>query len=162
MRHGLRAQARASASVTTVGNLYEGHGCLPGPRTRDRRGATRGRPGESLAVTSLWPSGNGYESYDPAVWYDPNDLDVAGNEVVILRVSGGGRFSDSSHRFVTDASRGRKAATERSAAMWLLLLAILVAVFLGLGFVVKWLFVAAVVAALVWVIAFFFGSARRA
>jgi hypothetical protein len=44
----------------------------------------------------------------------------------------------------------------------LLLLALLVAVFIGLGFVVKWLFIIAIVAALVWLIAFFVGGVRRA
>ena len=42
----------------------------------------------------------------------------------------------------------------------LVLLALLVAAFIGLGFVVKWLFIVAVVAALVWLIAFFIGGAR--
>ena len=36
-----------------------------------------------------------------------------------------------------------------------LLLLLLVALFVGLGFVVKWLFVIAVIAALVWLIGFF-------
>lgn len=45
---------------------------------------------------------------------------------------------------------------------WLILLALVVAVFVGLGFVVKWLFVIAAVAALVWLIAFFTGHLRRA
>jgi hypothetical protein len=45
--------------------------------------------------------------------------------------------------------------------MWLLIiLALIVALFVGLGFVVKWLFIIAVVAALVWLIAFFTGRAR--
>jgi hypothetical protein len=39
-------------------------------------------------------------------------------------------------------------------------LALLVAVFVGLGFVVKWLFILAVVAALVWLVMFFMGRAR--
>jgi hypothetical protein len=42
----------------------------------------------------------------------------------------------------------------------LVLLALVVAVFVGLGFVVKWLFIVAVVAALIWLIAFFIGGAR--
>jgi Kef-type K+ transport system membrane component KefB len=42
----------------------------------------------------------------------------------------------------------------------LIILALLVALFVGLGFVVKWLFILAVIAALVWVIAFFMGRAR--
>lgn len=42
----------------------------------------------------------------------------------------------------------------------LIILALLVALFVGLGFVIKWLFILAVVAALIWVIAFFMGRAR--
>jgi hypothetical protein len=42
----------------------------------------------------------------------------------------------------------------------LVLLALLVAAFVGLGFVVKWLFIVAVVAALIWLIAFFMGGTR--
>jgi hypothetical protein len=42
----------------------------------------------------------------------------------------------------------------------LILLALIVAVFIGLGFVVKWLFIIAVVAALIWLIAFFTRGAR--
>ena len=42
----------------------------------------------------------------------------------------------------------------------LIILALLVALFVGLGFVVKWLFILAVIAALVWLIAFFMGRAR--
>jgi hypothetical protein len=46
--------------------------------------------------------------------------------------------------------------------VWLLvLLAILVAVFVGLGFVVKWLFIIAIVAGLIWLIAAFTGGVRR-
>jgi hypothetical protein len=37
----------------------------------------------------------------------------------------------------------------------LILLALIVALFIGLGFVIKWLFIVAVVAALVWLITFF-------
>lgn len=44
----------------------------------------------------------------------------------------------------------------------LILLAILVAVLIGAGFVVKWLFIAAAVAALIWLIAFFMGRSRAA
>jgi hypothetical protein len=44
--------------------------------------------------------------------------------------------------------------------LWLVLLALLVAVVLGLGFVVKWLFILAAILALIWVIAFFAGGAR--
>ncbi|HEY7003345.1 MAG TPA: hypothetical protein VH281_03610 [Gaiellaceae bacterium] len=43
----------------------------------------------------------------------------------------------------------------------LVLLAILAIVFIGLGFVVKWLFILAVIAALVFLISLFFGGARR-
>lgn len=42
----------------------------------------------------------------------------------------------------------------------LLILALLVAVGIGLGFVIKWLFILAVVAALLWVIAFFTSRTR--
>ena len=43
----------------------------------------------------------------------------------------------------------------------LLLLALLVAVFVGLGFVVKWLFIIAAILALVWLISFFAGGIGR-
>jgi hypothetical protein len=47
--------------------------------------------------------------------------------------------------------------------MWLLIaLALIAAIFVGLGFVVKWLFIVAVILALVWLIAFFTGGLRRA
>jgi hypothetical protein len=42
----------------------------------------------------------------------------------------------------------------------LIILALIVAVFVGLGFVVKWLFIVAVIAALIWLIAFFTRGAR--
>lgn len=42
----------------------------------------------------------------------------------------------------------------------LVLVALLVAVFVGLGFVVKWLFIVAGIVALVWLIMFFAGRAR--
>jgi hypothetical protein len=42
----------------------------------------------------------------------------------------------------------------------LIILALIVALFVGLGFVVKWLFILAVVAALIWLIAFFMRGAR--
>jgi hypothetical protein len=42
----------------------------------------------------------------------------------------------------------------------LILLALLIALFIGLGFVVKWLFIIAIIAALVWVITFFMRGAR--
>ena len=42
----------------------------------------------------------------------------------------------------------------------LVLLALLVAAFIGLGFVVKWLFILAIVAALIWLIVFFTGGIR--
>jgi Flp pilus assembly protein TadB len=42
----------------------------------------------------------------------------------------------------------------------LIVLALIVALFIGLGFVVKWLFIIAVIAALIWLIAFFTGRAR--
>jgi hypothetical protein len=42
----------------------------------------------------------------------------------------------------------------------LILLALVVALFVGLGFVIKWLFILAIIAALLWVIAFFMRGAR--
>ena len=42
----------------------------------------------------------------------------------------------------------------------LIILALIVAVFIGLGFVVKWLFIVAVVAALIWLISFFMRGSR--
>ncbi len=42
----------------------------------------------------------------------------------------------------------------------LIILALVIALFVGLGFVVKWLFILAVIAALLWVIAFFTRGAR--
>ena len=43
----------------------------------------------------------------------------------------------------------------------LVILALIVALFVGLGFVVKWLFIIAIIAALIWLVAFFMrGSAR--
>jgi hypothetical protein len=42
----------------------------------------------------------------------------------------------------------------------LILLALVVAALIGAGFVVKWLFIAAAIAALVWLIAFFMGRSR--
>jgi hypothetical protein len=42
----------------------------------------------------------------------------------------------------------------------LILLALLIVLFVGLGFVIKWLFIAAVVAALLWLIMFFTRGAR--
>ena len=42
----------------------------------------------------------------------------------------------------------------------LILLALIVALFVGLGFVVKWLFILAVIAALLWVIAYFTRGVR--
>jgi len=45
--------------------------------------------------------------------------------------------------------------------LWLILLALLVIIAFGVGFAVHWLFVVAVVLALIWVIAFFAGGRRR-
>jgi hypothetical protein len=42
-----------------------------------------------------------------------------------------------------------------------LILALIAVVFIGLGFVVKWLFIIAVIAALLAAISFFSGSGRR-
>jgi hypothetical protein len=42
----------------------------------------------------------------------------------------------------------------------LIILALVVALFVGLGFVIKWLFIVAVVAALVWLISFFMRGSR--
>jgi hypothetical protein len=44
----------------------------------------------------------------------------------------------------------------------LVLLALIVALFIGLGFVVKWLFIIAIIAALIWLIGFFTRGAARA
>jgi len=44
--------------------------------------------------------------------------------------------------------------------IWLIILALIIALFVGLGFVVKWLFIIAVVAALVWLITFFMRGSR--
>jgi hypothetical protein len=44
----------------------------------------------------------------------------------------------------------------------LIILAIAAAILFGLGFVVKWLFIAAAIAALIWVILFFTSGIRRA
>lgn len=44
--------------------------------------------------------------------------------------------------------------------LWLILLALLIALFVGLGFVVKWLFIAAIIAALIWIISFFMRGSR--
>jgi hypothetical protein len=43
----------------------------------------------------------------------------------------------------------------------LVILALVVAAFVGLGFVVKWLFIVAAVAALIWLILFFTSDIRR-
>jgi hypothetical protein len=60
-------------------------------------------------------------------------------------------------------ARTSKTALGGGVGMWLLvLLALIAALFVGLGFVVKWLFIVAVVLALVWLIAFFAGGLRRA
>jgi hypothetical protein len=42
----------------------------------------------------------------------------------------------------------------------LIILALLVVLFVGLGFVIKWLFIAAVIAALIWLISFFMRGSR--
>jgi hypothetical protein len=42
----------------------------------------------------------------------------------------------------------------------LIILALIVALFIGLGFVIKWLFIIAAIAALLWLIAFFMRGAR--
>jgi hypothetical protein len=42
----------------------------------------------------------------------------------------------------------------------LILLALIIALFIGLGFVIKWLFIIAVIAALVWLITFFTRGSR--
>jgi len=44
---------------------------------------------------------------------------------------------------------------------WFIVLAILAAVFFGLGFVVKWLFIVAAVLALIWLISLFAGGVGR-
>jgi hypothetical protein len=63
--------------------------------------------------------------------------------------------------FIGHSTRREITAEEGGETMLLLiLLALLIALFVGLGFVVKWLFIAAVVAALFWLIAFFTRGAR--
>ena len=42
----------------------------------------------------------------------------------------------------------------------LIILALIVALFIGLGFVLKWLFIIAVIAALIWLITFFMRASR--
>ncbi len=42
----------------------------------------------------------------------------------------------------------------------LVVLALIIALFVGLGFVVKWLFIIAAIAALIWLITFFTGRTR--
>jgi hypothetical protein len=42
----------------------------------------------------------------------------------------------------------------------LIILALIVALFVGLGFVVKWLFILAAIAALIWLISFFMRGSR--
>jgi hypothetical protein len=42
----------------------------------------------------------------------------------------------------------------------LIVLALIVALFIGLGFVVKWLFIIAIIAAVIWLIAFFTRGVR--
>jgi hypothetical protein len=44
--------------------------------------------------------------------------------------------------------------------IWLVILALVVVLFVGLGFVIKWLFIAAIIAALIWVISFFMRGSR--
>jgi hypothetical protein len=44
--------------------------------------------------------------------------------------------------------------------VWLILLALLVVLLVGFGFVFKWLFIAAVIAALIWLISFFMRGSR--
>jgi hypothetical protein len=44
--------------------------------------------------------------------------------------------------------------------IWLIILALIIALFVGLGFVVKWLFILAAIAALVWLISFFMRGSR--
>ena len=43
----------------------------------------------------------------------------------------------------------------------LIVLALIVALFVGLGFVIKWLFIIAAIAALIWLIAFFTRGTSR-
>jgi hypothetical protein len=42
----------------------------------------------------------------------------------------------------------------------LIILALIIALFIGLGFVIKWLFIVAVIAALIWLISFFMRGSR--
>lgn len=59
-----------------------------------------------------------------------------------------------------DSGRGIPALTGGETVLLLIVLALIIALFVGLGFVVKWLFIIAIVAALIWVIAFFMRGAR--
>jgi hypothetical protein len=49
---------------------------------------------------------------------------------------------------------------KEGAMLVLILLAFVIALFIGLGFVIKWLFIIAVIAALLWLITFFTRGAR--
>jgi hypothetical protein len=42
----------------------------------------------------------------------------------------------------------------------LIILALIIALFIGLGFVIKWLFIIAIIAALIWLITFFTRGSR--
>jgi hypothetical protein len=49
---------------------------------------------------------------------------------------------------------------KEEAMLVLILLAFVIALFIGLGFVIKWLFIIAVIAALLWLITFFTRGSR--
>jgi hypothetical protein len=71
------------------------------------------------------------------------------------------RFELLAHGYVTSDPKAFETALGRGIRMWLLvILALVAALFIGLGFVVKWLFIVAVILALVWLIAFFAGGLR--
>jgi hypothetical protein len=59
-----------------------------------------------------------------------------------------------------DRGGGIPGPTGGETVLLLIVLALIIALFVGLGFVVKWLFIIAIVAALIWVIAFFMRGAR--
>jgi hypothetical protein len=79
------------------------------------------------------------------------------------RETGADGFDRASGGYVLVDCKDFEDSPGRGLSMWLLvLLALIAALFVGLGFVVKWLFIVAIVLALVWLIAFFAGGLRRA
>ena len=79
------------------------------------------------------------------------------------RETGGDGFDRASGGYLPVNCKDLEDSPGRGLSMWLLvLLALIAALFVGLGFVVKWLFIVAIILALVWLIAFFAGGLRRA